>query len=50
MKFKLLLEFEEKQEFSDRKEKSLKFFRYLHFSMFFGENNPHYPIEKTHEK
>ena len=46
MKFKLLLELEEKHEFPDWKEKSLKFFvifRYLHLSMIFGGNNPHYP-------
>ena len=47
MKFKLLLEFEKKHEFPDGKEKSLIFFvisRYLDFSIFFGGNNPHYPI------
>ena len=32
MKFKLLLEFEEKHEFPDGKEKSLEFFR--NFSLF----------------
>ena len=46
MKFKLLLELKEKHEFPDGKEKSLGFFRYLHFSMIFGGNNPHYPTYK----
>ena len=47
MKFKLLLKLEEKHEFPDGKEKSLEFFRnfsFMHFSIIFGENNPHYPI------
>ena len=35
MKFKLLLEFEEKHEFTDGKEKSLEFFRNFSLVAFF---------------
>ena len=47
MKSKLLLEFEEKPLLPDGNEKVQNFiviFHYLHFSIYFGGNNPHYPI------